>query len=110
MKRILIAVAALGLMTSGAQAQDAMAADAMAGPALSLSGSAALARIWASHEKTDDESRVALRFRFDVTFKGGGVADGGLTFGGETAIETRGGSSGASSGLKDAPIHIGGEM
>jgi len=107
MKRILIAVAALGLMAGPAVAMDddGMMAE---GPTLSLSGSAGLGATFLGEVKDSktntvkEKSQIKFENFAKVAFTGSGVTDGGLTFGMKVRVNT--------SKVDDGEIHIGGEM
>jgi len=109
MKRILIAVAALGLMAGGAVAMDddGMMAE---GPAIEVGGSGKLGLVYSGQTKDGEtitrEPRTSFHSEVDIEFTGQGVTDGGLTFGATATAEFRSGGSGAPT----PDVFIGGDM
>jgi len=102
MKRILIAVAALGLMAGPAVAMDEMSE----GPALSFSGSAGMALTYMGQVKdgatVTHESEMTFNHFVKIGIAGSGTTDGGLTFGADVRINT--------TKVDDADVFIGGDM
>ena len=106
-RKLLVAVAVLGLAGSGAFAQG-----------VSFSGSAGMGVIHHGstkmvvgdgdgYEVTNEESKIEWRSDFDISISASGTTDGGLTFGASTAIEAGEGSG--ESAVDDSKVYIGGE-
>ena len=105
-RKLLVAVAVLGLASTGAVAQG-----------VSFSGSAGMGVKYEGptkrnvgdgdgYEVTHAESSIKWISDFDIAISASGTTDGGLTFGASTAIEA--GQAG-DPGLDDSKVYIGGE-